>query len=102
MRNKKIWHPNFIRYMDFIVHHSNYADLPHKFRGTGEILWVSPSDKIRAQWWDQKKKQMNCPNRAEVARKIYPKELNGLKPCQICGKELSIFYIYPNKNTLKN
>ena len=101
MRNKRTWHPNFIKYMKFIVNHPNYSDMPNKFKGNGEMWWVSPSDKIRAAWWDKKIKELNCVNRADVARKIHPKELGGLKPCQICGKELSIFYIYPNKNALK-
>lgn len=101
MRKKRTWHPNFIKYMEFIVHHTSYSDLPNKFRGNGEILWVSPSDKLRATWWDKKVRDLGCINRAEVARKIHPRELDGLKPCQICGKQLSIFYIYPNKNTLK-
>jgi len=101
MRNKRVWHPNFIKYMKFIVNHPNYSDMPNKFKGNGEIWWVSPSDKIRAAWWDKKVKELHCVNRAEVARKIHPKELKGMKPCQICGKELSIFYIYPNKNTLR-
>ncbi len=87
--------------MKFIVANKNYAAMPHKFRTDGEILWVSPSDKLRAAWWDKKVKELGCVNRAEVARKIHPKELKGLKPCQICGKDLSIFYIYPNKNTLR-
>jgi len=101
MRSKRTWHPDFVEYMKYIVGHENYMDLPNKFRGNGEILWVSPSDKKRAVWWDQKVKKLNCINRAEVARKIHPKELQGLKPCQICGKKLSIFYIYPNANSLK-
>ena len=101
MRNKRSWHPNFLKYMKIIVSNKAYADLPNKFRANGEILWVSPSDKVRAVWWDNKIKELKCSNRAEVARIIHPKELHGLKPCQICGKELSIFYIYPNKNTLR-
>lgn len=100
MRNKRAWHPNFIKYMKFIVNHPNYSDMPHKFKGNGDIWWVSPSDKERAAWWDKKISQLSCLNRAEVARNIHPKELKGMKPCQICGKELSIFYIYPNKNSL--
>jgi len=87
--------------MDLIVHHKNYQDLPNKFRTNGNILWVSPSDKARALWWDKKIIELGCVNRAEVARKIHPKELDGFKPCQICGNKLSIFYVYPNKNSLK-
>lgn len=101
MRNKRTWHPNFIEYMKLIVNHPNYSDMPHKFRENGDIWWVSPLDEERAAWWDNKIIELGCINRAEVARKIHPKELKGMKPCQICGKELSIFYIYPNKNSIK-
>ncbi|MEK7544090.1 MAG: restriction endonuclease [Patescibacteria group bacterium] len=100
MRNKRAWHPDFIKYMKFIVIHPNYSDMPNKFKSNGAIWWVSPSDEVRAKWWDAKKLELHCSNRAEVARKIHPKELHGLKPCQICGKEISIFYVYPNKITL--
>ena len=46
-------------------------------------------------------KELKCENRAEVARLIHPKELHGLKPCQVCGRKMYITYVYPNKNTLK-
>ena len=49
----------------------------------------------------KKVKELKLITKADVARAIHPKELKGLKPCQICGKELSIFYVYPNANTLK-
>jgi Alw26I/Eco31I/Esp3I family type II restriction endonuclease len=87
--------------MDFIVNHPNYKDMPNKFKPNGEINWVSPLDQVRAAWWDKKKLELHCSNRAEVARLIHPKELKGEKPCQICGKKLSIYYVYPNKNSLK-
>ncbi len=99
-RSKRAWHPDFVKYMDFIVKHPNYADMPNKYKANGQINWVSPSDEIRGKWWDAKKLELHCSNRAEVARIIHPKELHGLKPCQICGKKLSIFYVYPNKITL--
>lgn len=100
-RKDRNWHKNFIDYMKVIVNHKNYADMPKKFKEDGGIKWVSPSDKERAKWWDKRVKKMGLKNRAEVARAIHPKKLKGLKPCQICGREMSIFYIYPNKNTLK-
>ena len=86
--------------MKFIVNHRNYNDLPNKFKENGEILWVSPSDKERAVWWDKKVIDMGLHSRAEVARAIFPPELHGLHPCQICGRKMSIFYVYPNRNTL--
>jgi Alw26I/Eco31I/Esp3I family type II restriction endonuclease len=99
-RQQRSQHQDFIDYEMLIVKHSNYATLPNKFGAAGEIKWVSPSDIARAAWWDKQKDELGLPNRAEVARKIHPKELNGYKPCQICGEKKSIYYVYPNKNTL--
>lgn len=101
MRIKRTWHPNFIEYTKYIANHENYKTLPHKFGKDGKLHWVSASDQDQARWWDQKATELGLPNRAEVARTIHPRELGGYKPCQICGKKLSIFYVYPNKNTIK-
>lgn len=106
MKNKnsksvRNWNKNFIEYMQFIVNHKNYSSMPDKFKVNGEINWVSPSNNNRAIWWDEKKQKLHFNSRAEVARYIHPKKLNGYKPCQICGKNLSIFYVYPTKNMLK-
>ncbi len=101
MRNERKWHPDFIKYMEIIVHHQNYKDLPNKLKANGDIRWVSPSDKARAEWWDKKILELHVEKRSDVARLIHPKELGGMKPCQICGKKLNIFYVYPNKNSLK-
>lgn len=101
MRTKRDLHQNFIDYMNLIVRHKNYIDLPNKFGKGNKIKWVSPSDKQRAEWWDKKIKKLGLVNRAAVARAIHPKELKGLKPCQICGKSMSIFYVYPNRRILK-
>ena len=79
--------------------------MPELTDGKGKIKWIvsgnSELGKKRAKWWDDKVRKMKLPNRAEVARAIHPKKLYGLKPCQICGRKLSIFYVYPNKNTLR-
>lgn len=102
-RNQRKWHKKFLQYMEYIVKHPNYKDMPNKFDDNGNIRWVRTgnSDPVLTKWWDDmvKKLKLNC--RADVARYIHPKELKGMKPCQICGREMSIFYVYPNKNTLK-
>jgi hypothetical protein len=86
-RKKRDWHPEFKEYMKFIVGHKNFIDMPNKFKPNGDIKWVSPSDSERGAWWDKKVKEFGLSNRADVARSIHPKELRGLKPCQICGKK---------------
>jgi len=104
-RVKRTWHPDFIAYMKFIVEHDNYKGVPEPYKEDGSIRWVVSGDtkmgQERDKWWLQKVKELKTINKAEVARAIHPKELKGLKPCQICGRKLSIFYVYPNANTLK-
>jgi Alw26I/Eco31I/Esp3I family type II restriction endonuclease len=100
-RQKRVWSKEFLKHMQFIIKHENYATMPNKFKKDGEIKWISPNDKKRAEWWDEQIEPLGLKSRADVARAIYPKELYGLHPCQICGKKLSIFYVYPNKNALK-
>ncbi|MEN6552012.1 MAG: hypothetical protein ABFC34_03900 [Methanobacterium sp.] len=104
-RKERNWHEDFIEYTNFIVNHPNYKGIPEPYKKDGSVRWVVSGNSIlgkeRAGWWDDKVESMHLTNRAEVARTIHPKELNGLKPCQICGKKLSIHYVYPNKNTLK-
>lgn len=102
-RNQRKWHEKFLKYMEFIVKHPNYKDMPNKLDDNDHIRWVRTgnSDPVLTKWWDDMVKKLNLNCRADVARYIHPKELNGMKPCQICGKEMSIHYVYPNKNTLK-
>ena len=96
-------HQNFLKYMNYIVNHKNYRTQPCRFNKEGSITWVKTAKSCpeRVVWWDNQISKFNLTNRADVARYIHPKELNGLKPCSECGKKLSIFYIYPNANLLK-
>ena len=104
-RKERAWSKEFIEYTEFIAKHPNYEGLPEKYKKDGSVRWVvtgnSALGKRRGEWWDEKVEELNTSNRAEVARLIHPKELNGMKPCQTCGKKLSIFYVYPSKTTLK-
>lgn len=104
-RKERVWSKEFVEYTEYIANHPNYNGLPDKYKEDGSVRWVvagnSELGKKRGEWWDKQVEEMNVTNRAEVARLIHPKELNGMKPCQICGKKLSIFYVYPSKTTLK-
>lgn len=101
-RIKRTWHKNFLTYMKFIVSHPNYTGMPEPYKADGSIRWVtsgkSEIGKKRLAWWDSKRKKLviekDGPWISKVARKIHP---TGKKPCQICGKEMSLDYIYPNK-----
>jgi Alw26I/Eco31I/Esp3I family type II restriction endonuclease len=98
-RIKRKMHRNFSEYQEFIVNHPNYASLPNKFSVEGKITWVRVKDRDRTRWWDALKKELKLPDRASVARTIHPAELNGMKPCQVCGEFLSIHYMYLNART---
>lgn len=90
----------FTKYQEFIVEHKNYSSLPNKRNQDGQITWVRPSDKERARWWDDLKSELGQVQRSDVARLIHPAELGGMKPCQICGRQMSINSIYPNKRAV--
>jgi Alw26I/Eco31I/Esp3I family type II restriction endonuclease len=100
-RQERKLHKNFVDYQDFIVNHKNYKTLPNKFNSQGEITWVKVKDEERTVWWDRLKEEMNLLDRASVARQIHPPELKGMKPCQVCGEELSINYLYLNANSFE-
>jgi len=101
-RIKRDWHENFKKYMDFIVKHPNYAGMPEVYKEDGSIRWVtsgkSEIGQKRLAWWDAKRKDLKIdktgPWISKVARAIHP---TGTKPCQICGEEMSLDYVYPNK-----
>lgn len=93
-RQLRFTHPNFLEYQEFIVNHENYKTLPNKFNSDGKITWVKVKDLDRTKWWDDLKIELQLPDRSSVARAIHPPELNGKKPCQICGESLSIYYDY--------
>ena len=104
--SKVDYHPKFDEYVEMIVAHPNYKGLYYERNKDGRVGWVvtgkSPKGQIRQKWWDEKCKELNVPIQkgcyAKVARMIHP---TGLHVCQCCGKERSIFYEYPTKNTVK-
>ena len=100
------YHPDYEKYVEMIVAHSNYRGLYYDRDKNGKVKWVvtgeSEKGRRRQAWWDDTcrklgvKIQKGCY--AKVARMIHP---TGLHVCQCCGKEKSVFYEYPNKKTEK-
>ncbi len=101
-RKKRKWHKNFLKYMHLIIEHPNYSNMPEIYKKNGDIRWITPGKSAigqkRLSWWDEKRKELKIKKEeawiSKVARAIHP---TGKKPCQICGKEMSLDYIYPNK-----
>ena len=101
------WHPNYVDYTEMIVNHPNYRGLPYERDSkTNRIKWVaagkSEKGKARTAWWDEQCKrhgitiQKGCY--AIISRLIHPTKQH---VCQCCGRSLSIYYVYPTKNTIR-
>lgn len=110
--NRRKWSGDFQDYMKSIVLHPNYKGMPSAIDEEGRIRWNAPSNRPpgkwqdlrdrRLEWWRNKADSLKIPTVrdwiSKVAKVIHPfKE----KPCQTCGKIMSLRYVYPTKNTLK-
>lgn len=106
-REEKEWHPKFVEYMDFIIHHPNYMGLPITKKADGSWSWFATKKtqigKARMAWCENKAKELGYKMEpgvyANVMRKIHPTKW---KVCQTCGKSMSIYYHYPSANLLKS
>lgn len=103
---EKTWHPKFLKYMDMIIGHPNYKGLAIAKKPDGSYTWLAPAEseigKSRIEWAKNKAKQFNIPEGAgmyaDVMLEVHPTKK---KVCQICGREMSLYYHYPNVNFLK-
>lgn len=104
---EKIWHADFIEYMNIIVNHQNYKGLPIAKKYNGSYTWIAPAKSIigakRKEWANKKlalygiDKNDNSPY-SKLMFAIHPTKM---KPCQICGKQMSLYYIYLNSSFIK-
>ena len=106
-REIRKWHPNFIKYMEMIATHPNYRGLPIEKRADGSYSWIATAKsdigKRRIAWCEQKASELGLPVQAgvyaDVMLAIHPTKR---KVCQTCGKEMSLYYHYPNAHFLKS
>ena len=104
---EKAWHPAFVRYMNEIIEHKNYAGLAFKRKMDGTIQWLAPKEseigKQRKVWAEEKAQNFGIKLEpgvyAKVMLKIHPTKE---KPCQICGKVMSLRYVYLNASLIKS
>ncbi|OCH64276.1 hypothetical protein A6E08_15165 [Vibrio lentus] len=107
------WSDTFVEYMDFIVNHECYSDMPDAIKKDGKIQWEAPTNRAsgeyqytndkRRKWWRDKAKEVGVNTErsqwiSTAAKLIHP---TGKKPCKRCGEEMYIAYVYPSNNLLK-
>lgn len=106
-RSERNTHPDFNIYCERLVNHSNFNKFPVTRNKDESIGWVKAKNSVqgkeRTTWWMEKGESLGLPTTGKwisvVVKKIHP---FGEKPCQICGRVLSIRYVYPNKTTIKS
>lgn len=106
-RQSREWHPKFVDYMNMIVSHPNYKGLPIDRKADGSLKWIAAAKsqigRGRIAWVHQKAAELGLEPRvgvyADVMLMIHPTKW---KVCQICGKEMSLYYHYPNADFLKS
>lgn len=109
-QDKKQWHQRFFKYMEGIVHHPNYQGLPIKKKPDGSYAWIAAAQsevgQQRIAWCIDKAQELGFAVKHEVYPGMYADVMLEIHPtkwkvCQICGKEMSLYYHYPNANFLK-
>ncbi len=105
-REKRQWNDRFLAYMDMIVKHPNYQGLPIEKKADGSLAWITTAKtkigKKRIEWCLKKADELGFERRAgvyaDVMLAIHPTKW---KVCQTCGREMSLYYHYPNANFVK-
>ena len=105
-KSNKVWHPDFIAYMNFIANHPNYSGLSIERKKDKSLAWIatkkSKTGKARIAWADKKAEELGLPKKAgvyaQVMREIHPTKV---KICQTCGRPMSIYYHYLSAYAIK-
>lgn len=106
-REERTWHPRFYKYMEMIVNHPNYKGLCIEKKADGAYRWVATAQsdvgKKRIAWCQNRARELGFPIQAgvyaDVMLAIHPTKW---KVCQTCGREMSLYYHYPNANFVKS
>ncbi len=103
-------HKRYVKYMEEIVSHENYQDIPNAKDSKGHINWQVSSGKTtsfykdyiaRKKWWIKKSDELELEGNGGsnarfsiCARIIHPTKI---RPCRLCGQFKNVGYYYPNK-----
>ncbi|AMJ93606.1 hypothetical protein AVL56_04340 [Alteromonas stellipolaris] len=107
------WHPEFVKYMSFIVKHEAYKGMPDAIKEDGKIQWEAPTNRSgglyqftnikRKAWWEAKAKEIGLDTKqnkwiSRAAKMIHP---TNEKPCKRCGRVMKIAYVYPSATLIR-
>jgi len=89
-----------------LVGHPNYEGLEIRRKADGSLNWVTTKNSevgaLRIAWANKKAGELGLKIEpgvyAKVMLEVHPTKIH---VCQICGSEMSIYYIYPSANLLK-
>lgn len=106
-RETREWHPEFAKYMDFIINHPNYKGLCIVKKKDGSWSWFGTKQtevgKSRIAWCEAKAQELGF----KIEPGVYANVMLAIHPtkwrvCQTCGRSMSLYYHYPNANLLKS
>lgn len=98
-RSGKVYSEEFQQYQQTIIEHPNYKGLEHA--GSWVKAGKSQVGQNRKKWADQKIAEFGITGSGIYAKLMYKIHPLKVKPCQTCGNEMSLDYVYPNKNFAK-
>lgn len=99
-RSEKPSSPQFLQYQEKILKHPNYEGL--EYGGSWVKAGNSSVGQKRQKWIDHKILEFSMtPGSGASSKLMYEIHPFKVKPCQICGKEMSLDYVYPNKIFIK-
>lgn len=110
-QSEKQWHPRFLKYIEEIVKHPNYKGLPIKKKPDGSYAWIATAKseigQQRIDWCINKAQELGFVSKHETYPGMYADVMLEIHPskwkvCQICGKEMSLYYHYPNVNFIRS
>lgn len=107
-RVNKNCNEKYKNYQEMIVKSENYQGIPYKRKANGEIVWLATkTSKIgaaRIEWLKNIaiKLGINTKKNGWCAKTLFIIHPTKSKPCQICGRELSIDYRYLSQNLIKS
>lgn len=98
-RSERDYSPEFKQYQKVIIEHSAYEGL--KYGGSWVKAGKSADGQERKKWADEKISELDITGSGIYAKLMYEIHPFKEKPCQTCGKKMSLDYVYPNANFAK-